>query len=241
MIALRPIIALLAVFVGPAVALYILFGRGEPTPIDIAVAGLFILVSAALARRAVIDPLRALSFWRDFARENGYEFFGNISREPVVKGVFGDRRFVAGLSTMLAPSDANERYRTVVSCPVERGVPAGFRVYGRRDPTWVHDESGKREVSTGDSALQEAVVCEGQDAQIARKFILEPDHREAILALIEVYPALLIHGAESAELPAEPGGASGVVTIALEGRVQNRDELREHIERVASLAEILDE
>lgn len=241
MIALRPIIAVLAIVVGPAVAAYILFaGEGPPGPAELAVAGLFILVSAALTRGAVIQPLRALSFWRRFARERGHEFFGTLSREPRVKGTYQGRRFVAGLSTILGASDVQNRYRTVISVPVEKGIPAGFRAYGRGELTWVHEQSGKREVSTGDEDVEGSLICEGRDAESVRAFILNPQNREAILEFVERYPALLIHGAESDELPAEPGGASGVVTVALHGRVSAAGELDAHIGDVARLAALLD-
>jgi len=242
MIALRPIIAILAILVGPAVALYVLFAGVEPPgPAELLVAGLFIVISVALARRAVIDPLRALAFWRRFARERGHEFLGSLSREPVVRGKHEGRRFVAGLSTFLAHGDLDERYRTIISVPIEVGVPAGFRVYGRDDATWVHEESGKREISTGDREVEGALVCEGHDAPAVREFVLEPAHREALLALHEIYPELLVHGADADELPAEPGGASGVVTVALYGRIADAVELERHIARIAECAGVLDD
>lgn len=237
MLALRPIVAFLSFVVVPLVAFYLAWSKRDPISMGVAFA--MVILAATLARPIVIEPLIALSWWRRFARDNDYEFYGTLSREPIVRGEAHGTRFVAGLSVMLAPRGSRERYRTVVSVPVETGVPRGFRLHRRDASVWLNERSGKNEVGLG-VRLLDALLCEGHSAEAARKFTKGTQRIEALQAFFERYPSGIVHGPDLPGVPAEPGGASGVITVALGGRVHDRDAISECIRDAGRLANVLE-
>lgn len=238
MLALRPWIALFTILLVPCLAGYlVLTSNGKPE--NLIIVAILTMVALILLRRAVFDPLRTLRHWKRLAHDMGLHFQGDLSHEPVVTGDFDGIRFVAGISAHQGPRGKKGRYRTLISAPVFLGVPIGLRVYGAELDEWSNDYSDRRRVPTGNEALERQVRCEGAIPEDVREFVDRPGQKELLLEFLERWPGMLIHGGESAELPAEPGGASGVVTVALEGRMSDQDTLQRCIGEVCHLAQAL--
>lgn len=193
-----------------------------------------VLVAVTLARGALYAPLRSLHFFKRFAKTQGYQFAGTLSHEPVIQGEIGGQRFIAGVSAHIA-SNQGSRYRTVISSPIDLGVPHGLRIYAIDSMTWTHGQSGKNKVSTGLAEVHDTLICEGFVAEEVNAFIHFSERKERILEFFKRHPDTLIHGG-SDELPAEPGGASGVVSVAVVDRIRDDELLRQIIEDTCELA-----
>lgn len=235
MLSLRPIIALITILLVPLVSAYLVL-RSDGKPENIVVVGILVLVGIVLLHGAVFKPLYALRSWRRLARDLGWKFFGDLSHEPFVTGEFEGVTLVAGVSAHQRREGQTDRYRTLVSAPVKLGIPVGLRVYGRDLDVWSNEYSERRRVATGDEDLEGLLRCEGVDAEQVRRFVSEKTHRALLLGFLSRWPGMLIHGGESAEMPAEPGGASGLVTVAIAGRTTDRKILRQCIADVSELA-----
>lgn len=238
MLALRPWIALFTILLVPVLAGYlVLTSNGKPE--NIVIVTILGLVALILLRRAVFEPLLTVRHWRRLSQDMGLSFQGDLSHEPVVTGDFDGIRFVAGISAHQGQRGKKGRYRTLVSAPVFVGVPVGLRVYGAKLDEWSNDYSERRRVPTGNQQLEEHVRCEGAVPEEVREFVDRPGQKQRVLDFLERWPGMLIHGGESSQLPAEPGGASGVVTVAIEGRNNDRETVERCISEVCRMAQEL--
>jgi hypothetical protein len=230
MLALRPII-LAFLLLGLPTFVMVLYPIDSP-PKFAAVLAMFV-IALGLGKGAIVEPLRALLFFRRFASQRGHTFSGDLSHEPVISGEHRGQRFTAGISAHIAsPTD---RYRTLISSPVQDGIPSGLRIYAQNSPVWTHSHSKRRDVVTGIAEVHEHLTCEGANDDDVRAFLNDLERRETILEFFRKYPETLIHGGED-QLPAEPGGASGVVSVAFWGRVQDAEKLQKTIEDVSAFA-----
>ncbi len=239
MLALRPIIAVIALIFIPLLAILV-WVRTELDPTaKYVLIGLLAFAALAMLRRSVFQPLRVLNIWRNFARQNEYEFFGSLSHEPFLKGIAKGRRFVAGVSAHRIET-GNKRYRTLVSAPVDMDMPAGLRVYSRTADTWVNEYSDKHTIPTGDETVETELRCEGIDSEAVRTYVTDSKRRSLLLDFARSYPGMLLHGGLSEAIPAEPGGASGVITISVPGRVRDGETLKRFVSDVCDFATQLD-
>lgn len=235
MLALRPIVVFITILLVPITSAYLVL-HSDGKPENIVLVGILVIVGLALMRQAVFEPLYALRSWKRLARDLGWKFFGDLSHEPLVTGEFEGVQVVAGISAHQRREGQTERYRTLVSAPVPVGIPAGLRVYGRDQDAWATELSQRRRVATGDADLEDRLRCEGVDAEQVRRFVSDDAHRDLLLGFLGRWPGMLVHGGESTEMPAETGGASGLVTVAIVGRSTDHELLRRCIADVSELS-----
>ena len=235
MLALRPLILGLVLMSVP-LCVWALYPFDSPVKLVALFAVFFI--SATLTRKAIFEPLRALRFFQNFAQKHNFACHGSLSHDPLVNGAFEGRKFVAGISAHIA-RDSDERYRTIISSPVQQGVPSGLRIYSPETQTWSHPQSGRHVISTGYADLHEHLVCEGYEGHVVQSFVKRAQTRDTILSFFERYPDTLIHGGEL-QLPADPDGASGVVSVAFRGRVLDESQLLGAIHDVCAFAKSLE-
>lgn len=198
--------------------------------------GILIIIALILLKRAIFQPLQANRRWRKMAEEMDLRFFGDLSHEPVVSGTHNGVTFIAGISAHSTLPGRDERYRTLVSSPILKEVPAGLRIYGVARDEWSNDYSDRRRVKTGDEALEGIFYCEGIDAEKVRDFVSQPAHRERLLAFLDAWPGMLVHGGEGSQLPADANGSSGVVTVSIRGRQLDQTLIKRCIDDVCALA-----
>lgn len=230
MLALRPIILAFLILGLPAFVM-VLYPIDSPAKFAAVLA--MVVVGLGLGKGAILEPVRTLFFFRRFAAKHGHAFMGDLSHEPVISGEHDGHRFIAGISAHIAsPTD---RYRTLVSAPVQTGIPCGLRIYTQESPVWTHSHSKRRDVVTGIAEVHENLTCEGANDDDVREFLNDTERLRSILEFFGKYPQALIHGGED-QLPAEPGGASGVVSIAFAGRILDATILQKTIEDVSAFA-----
>ena len=100
------------------------------------------------------------------------------------------------------------------------------------DEVQVNDE---RDLSEADE-----LRCEGIDSEAVRTYVTDAKRRSLLLDFARSYPGMLLHGGLSEAIPAEPGGASGVITISVPGRVRDSEALNRFVSDVCDFATQLD-